>query len=124
MIWLIVLLSVLGFCLLFTFGVALAAYLGAFYNGKRNPFDLSPIGGPQFEKYDTASIINKAAEIPFEEVHTQSHDGLNLYGRYYHAKDGALISLQFNGYKGNGIRDMAGGLQLSLELGYNVLLVD
>ncbi len=124
MVWLIVLLSILGFCLLFTFGVALIAYLGAFYNGKRIPNDLTPIGGPKYEKYNAAPVINKAAEIPFEEIHVKSHDGLNLYGRYYKGKEGMAFSLQFNGYKGNGIRDMAGGLQLSLELGYSVILVD
>ena len=124
MIAIIIISSILGLAILFTLSAMLVTYFGAFYNAKRKPDNLEPLHGPKYDKYDTVPLTSGAKAIPYEEVHTQSKDGLNLFGRYYHKQEGKPISLQFNGYKGNGLRDMAGGLQLSLELGYNVLLTD
>ena len=126
MLWLYILLGVLGFILLLCFSTTLACYLACFYhsNKAKKPDDVTPIKGPKVEKFDTSSVINAALAIPCEKVYIKSHDGLKLYGRYYKGEEGKPISLQFNGYKGNGIRDMAGGLAFSLELGYSVMCVD
>ena len=124
MIVFIIIISIVGGLSLLLLSFLIVLYFTTFYNGKRNPTDYTPIQGPQFEKYNAKPVIDGAVALPFEEVHVKSYDGLDLYGRYYHSKDGAPINIQFNGYKGNGLRDMAGGLQLCLELGYNVLLVD
>ena len=126
MIALYICLGILGFLLLFSFATTLACYIFCFYhpNRKKKPDDLTPLTGGKYNNFDASDVINKAAALPYEKVYIKSHDGLKLYGRYYKGQEGKLISLQFNGYKGNGLRDMAGGLQFSLELGYSVLLVD
>lgn len=124
MIALIIVSAILGFLLLAAFGLVLACYIATFYNGKKNRNSIAPLTGDEYDKYDTKGIILEASKVPFEEVTIKSYDGLKLYGRYYKGEEGKAFSLQFNGYKGNGIRDMAGGLLLSRELGYNVLLVD
>ena len=126
MLWLYILLGVLGFLLLTAFSVALVCYLTCFYhsNKAKKPDDVTPVKGPKTDKFETSSVINAALAIPYEKVYIKSHDGLKLYGRYYKGEEGKPISLQFNGYKGNGIRDMAGGLAFSLELGYSVMCVD
>lgn len=117
---LIVIFSLFSLFMLFSY----FAFYQAFYNGKRKKIDLEPLTGEQFDRYDTRSLINKAKEIPFEEVWIKSHDGLNLYGRLYYQASNAPVHIQFNGYKGNGLRDFSGGLQLALKLGANVILVD
>lgn len=115
-----VVLFIVTFFLSFAYGI----YRLTFYNGKRIPNDLSPLQGNPYDKYDVAPVINKASEIPFEEVHIKSYDGLRLFGRVYKRKEGAPLHIQFNGYKGNGVRDFAGGLQIVLEQEHNVILVD
>ena len=68
-----------------------------------------------------AAILDKA---PFEEVHLTAQDGTDLFGRYYHHRDGAPVVLIFHGYTGYAQRDGLGGYTLCRKLGYNVLLPD
>ena len=126
MLWLYILLGVLGLLLLFCFATTLACYIFTFYHPdkKKKPDDLTPLSGGKYSNFDASGVINKAASLPYEKVYIKSHDGLKLYGRYYKGEEGKPINLQFNGYKGNGIRDMAGGLAFSLELGISVLCTD
>lgn len=70
------------------------------------------------------ALIDEARKIPFEEVHFTNRSGLELYGRYYESAPGAPLQIQMHGYRSNAIRDFSGGLQLALESGCNVLLVD
>ena len=56
-----------------------------------------------------AAVLDNA---PFEEVHLTAQDGTDLFGRYYHHRDGAPVVLIFHGYT------------LCRKLGYNVLLPD
>lgn len=60
---------------------------------------------------------------PFEPVFIHSMDGLRLGGSYYHEKEGALLQLQFHGYRGSGIRDLCGLHRLARQMGHNVLAV-
>ena len=126
MIWLYILLGVVGLLLLFCFATTLACYIFTFYHPdkKKKPDDLTPLSGGKYSKFDASEVINKAGALPYEKVYIKSHDGLKLYGRYYQGEEGKPINLQFNGYKGNGVRDMAGGLAFSLELGINVMCTD
>ena len=68
-----------------------------------------------------AAILDNA---PYEEVHITAKDGVDLFGRYYHHKDGAPVALIFHGYTGYAQRDGLGGYILCRKLGYNVLLPD
>ena len=68
-----------------------------------------------------AAVLDNA---PFEEVHLTAQDGTDLFGRYYHHRDGAPVVLIFHGYTGYAQRDGLGGYTLCRKLGYNVLLPD
>lgn len=84
---------------------------------------------PDTEEYSVGKpiilrLIDEMENIPFEEVRIKSYDGLDLYGRYYHVKDGAPVQIEFHGYKGTAFRDFCGGSKLAKKFGQNVLLVD
>ena len=68
-----------------------------------------------------AAVLDNA---PYEEVHLIAQDGTDLFGRYYHHRDGAPVVLIFHGYTGYAQRDGLGGYTLCRKLGYNVLLPD
>lgn len=77
---------------------------------------------PYKKKID--DLIESSMEIPYEDVYTASEDGLLLHARYYVSEVGAPVEIQCHGYRGNCYRDFCGGLQLALERGHNVLLID
>lgn len=68
--------------------------------------------------------IKSIIEKPYEAVRIKSRDGLVLFARYYHVKDGAPLEIQFHGYRGLSVRDLsASGKECHIS-GYNLLLVD
>lgn len=111
---------------LFVSAVSYYVYRRAFYNKNDRDVTYDVPEGDGFDRFrgEMTALIDGAAAIPFEEVRTVSFDGLSLYGRIYFRSPGAPFHIQFNGYKGNGIRDFSGGLQLALASGGNVLLTD
>ena len=72
----------------------------------------------------TETLVNEISAVPFEPVTIKSHDGLNLFGRYYHFSDGAPLEIQMHGYKGHAYRDFCGGARDARARGHNLLLVD
>ena len=60
-----------------------------------------------------AAVLDNA---PFEEVHLTAQDGTDLFGRYYHHRDGAPVVLIFHGYTGYAQRDGLGGYTLCRKL--------
>lgn len=89
-----------------------------------DPYMLIP--GEQYEELSNViiactSIMDKA---PCQWVTTTSHDGLKLSARYYHTADDAPTVIVFHGYRGNALRDGAGGFALCRRLGFNVLVPD
>ncbi len=106
-------------------GFSLYAYRTAFYSSPRMRGKLLEL--PKDENYDSsrsAKLYREMEAVPFEEVSITSHDGLSLFGRYYHVADGAPLQIQFHGYRGSGIRDFCGGNKLARESGQNTLVVD
>lgn len=84
---------------------------------------------PHGEKYnayhDTITrCVEEVRAVPFEEVQILSHDGLVLYGKYYHLKDDAPIIMFFHGYRCSAIRDGNGIFLYTRKLGFNVFLAD
>ncbi len=84
---------------------------------------------PVGEQYDVYSKeIEKSMSVmrarSFEEVQITSHDGLKLYGRYYHVSDDAPVQILCHGYKGSIFRDFCGGSSLALKMGHNALAID
>ncbi len=119
MFWLI---AVLGLCFVGLYGCAQYVF------APNRKHTLDPYILPKGEIYQknphiTRGLIEGALQFPFEAVEIISHDGLRLYGRYY-AGDGGPVQIMFHGYQSSAIRDFCGGMQLGLELGCSVLLVD
>lgn len=106
--------------------VSFAVYIKAFYNGRRKDVTYKVLRGKEYDSYrdEMLGIIKTAAKIPFEEISVKAYDGKNLYGRLFLKDPKAPFHIQFNGYRGNGLRDFSGGLQLALESGGNVILTD
>lgn len=118
--------GVLAVCLI-VLAIAYYTYRVAFYspeNRKENIYDV-----PDDEQYRPGravmiSAIDEMKDLPFEEVSILSHDGLKLYGRYYHVRDDAPLQIQFHGYRGTAYRDFCGGHKLARKMGQNTLVVD
>lgn len=83
--------------------------------------------GPAYEVFKDVieqGIRNVVEAKEYEPVHITSVDGLKLYGRYYHRKDGAPLVIFFHGYKGNIYRDGNGIFSYSKKNEINLLLVN
>lgn len=108
----------------------IAAYIGyrlAFYNNvKKTDRTFAVLEGPGYDDLveDEINLIKKAMSIPFEQVYVKTFDGKQLAARLYIYDEKAPVLIQFHGYKGIGIRDMAGGLQSALKNRCNALVVD
>lgn len=68
--------------------------------------------------------IREMRDMPYEQMHIVSHDGLDLYAKFFEFAPGAPIEIMFHGYRGSAERDLAGGVQRAAMLGRSVLLVD
>ena len=113
--------------LVFVIWVTVYVYLQCFHSPadrKEDPYRL--IQGEQYEAL--ADVILECTRVmdkaPCEHVYTDSIDGLKLHARYYHTQEGAPTVIVMHGYKGNALRDGAGGFALSRRLGFNVLVPD
>ncbi len=95
---------------------AAAAALGvtyklAFYSrpGHDEPYRL-----PRGEQYLAGrermlSLIRRLDAVEYEPVYITACDGVRLFGRYYHVRDGAPLQIEFHGYRGSALRDFCGG---------------
>jgi len=127
MLALYIILAVLAFLTVATFIIAYAAYRKAFFsvpNPAPDNYELPNSQQYRDNKERMYSLIKELEDIPFEEVTITSHDGLKLYGRYYHRCDGAPVHIEFHGYRSMAIRDFCGGDSIVRSLGHNTLLVD
>lgn len=123
---LIIVLSILAVLLVFIIAASLWTYFKVYYYANKKDVTKEILHGPEFDAFadDALELIETALKIPFEEVTVKAFDGVTLYGRIYHKREGAPFHIQFNGYRGNGMRDFCLGMQLALSAGDNVLLVD
>lgn len=105
---------------------AYGAYRKTFYVNRRKKEDIYslPKKTPEETAIRTRTLIRALDAVPFETVEIQSHDGLRLFGRYYHVQDGAPLHIQLHGYRSYAMRDFCGGNPLVRERGHNTLVVD
>lgn len=120
---LIVLWVVLGLVFL-TLLVSYICFRMAFLVVKRSQADIPP--GKEYEPYRPMlkKWMEEARKLPFEEMEVTSFDGLKLRGKYYECNPGGPMELMLHGYRGNGERDLCGGIQRAFALGRNVLIPD
>lgn len=107
-------------------GFSYFAYRIAFYSPNKDRDKIPATTGAQYDPYREVMglIYRNLADRPFEEVTITSRDGLTLYGRYYHVKDGAPLDIGFHGYRSAPLTDFSGGSEISFGLKHNLLLVD
>lgn len=88
-------------------------------------YDFSLPKGEQFEKNSELmlKLIEDARSIPFEDVYIKSHDNKKLHA-FVHDNNSKTVAICFHGYRGNGIRDFAGGIKLLNELKNTIILAD
>ena len=114
-----------GYAAALAAGGVLFAYTKAFFTSplhREDPHAL-PVGEQYInERRRMLALIEELEQIPFEPVTIRSRDGLKLYGRYYHVRDGAPVQIQVHGYRGSALRDFCGGSKLAREMGMNILL--
>ena len=91
--------------------------------GQGNIFDLPREVKTSEINDKTLAFINELKDVPNEEVCITSYDGLKLYGKYYHNKDGAPLDIALHGYRGSDIRDLSGCLTTIKNGERNVLFV-
>ena len=82
--------------------------------------------GKQYERYlpQLRSNVDDVLGTKWEDVHITSRDGVKLYGRYFHHRDGAPLTILFHGYRSNAIRDVNGAHRVCRRNDLNVLTVD
>lgn len=107
--------------------VCYVAYRRAFFS--RPDPNKKPYVVPQKEQYQRhkdmlLTLIGELDSAPFEPITITSHDGLKLYGRYYHFCDNAPLHIDFHGYRSMGTRDFCGGYRILNELGHNAIIID
>ncbi len=129
MLYLYVTLGTLAFLLILTLTVSLICYFLAFHSPKRKDcepeeyhFDLEKLYSPY--KKMLFNWMHAARKLKSEEIRIKSYDGLTLFGKYYEYKEGAPIEILFHGYKGNGERDLSGGIERCFKIGHSALVVD
>jgi fermentation-respiration switch protein FrsA (DUF1100 family) len=120
MIFLYLLLGLVALSLL----IAYICFRMAFLVVKRSDAEIPP--GKEYEPYraQLKKWMEEARNMPCEEMEVTSFDGLKLRGKYYECIPGAPMELMFHGYRGNGERDLCGGIQRAFAIGRNVLIVD
>ncbi len=69
-------------------------------------------------------LISDILDTPYETVKITSYDGLELFAKYYHFKDGAPLDILFHGYRSFSCRDCCGVFRISKDQKHNILLVD
>lgn len=102
------------------------AYRIAFYSPAEGREKIPEISGKQYEPYKEllTEMFRETIDRPYEPVTIQSHDGLTLFGRYYHTADGAPLDIGFHGYRSCYVADFCGGGTMSIAQGHNLLLID
>ncbi len=98
-----------------------------FYNrnvGDHDPYAVPP--GEQYEKVadEMLALIHKLDQLPYEQVYITARDGTRMAARYYEFHPGGPVQIQMHGYRGNSLREYAGGFQMAQNYGYNALVTD
>ena len=104
-------------------------YRMAFYSPDRKPLADGQVPTPEGEIYDPyrenmEKWVLEARAMDREDVAITSFDGLTLRGWYYEYAPGAPIELMMHGYRGDGERDLSGGVQRCFACGRSALVID
>ena len=109
--------------------IAFLCFYLVFFVRKHGPVAADDYTIPNGEIYEVfreqmVGWMKEVRAMPHEDFFITSFDGLQLHGRFYEYAPGAPIELMFHGYRGNGDRDLCGGVQRCFSIGRSCLLVD
>ncbi len=123
MLFFYILLGLVALFFLISFGCFVMTFC-AFPEKNKEEFPIPP--GEIYEPYRDVMVqwMKETRALNPKEVSIKSFDGLTLYGKYYEYSKDAPIELMFHGYRGNGERDLCGGVQRCFKLGRSCLIVD
>ena len=110
-------------------GISHYCYQITFYVKEKHiigPEEYPVPSGSIYEPYREQMIqwMKQIRKIPHQELYTTSHDGLQLYAKYFAYTPGAPVEIMFHGYRGCAERDLCGGVQRAFALGHSALIVD
>ena len=108
---------------------AFICFMMVFFSPKRAPKSPDKFPLPEediYKPYHSRMIewIKSARSMPRERFEITSHDGLKLVAYYYEYKPGAPIEILFHGYKGNGERDLAAGIERCFKIERSAVIVE
>lgn len=114
---------------LLVIAVAYVCFRMAFYYKNPGPMKADQYDIPEGDIYEPyreriTGWIKQLRQEKCTEHSILSHDGLNLFAKYYEYEKGAPIEIMFHGYKGDAERDLCGGVYRCFALKRNVLLVE
>jgi fermentation-respiration switch protein FrsA (DUF1100 family) len=125
---------ILGGILLFIiFSVLITAYVcfvRIFYaNRRKSQKEKTKITAPVVDGFapfrpQIGMWMREVEAMDGRELEIISHDGLKLCGSFYEYEKGAPIEIMFHGYRGNGKRDLSGGVVRAFKQGRSALIVD
>jgi len=109
--------------------IAFICFYMAFFVPKHGPVAPDDYTIPDGEIYEPfreqmVAWMKEVRAMSHKDFFITSFDGLRLHGRFYEYAPDAPIELMFHGYRGNGDRDLCGGVQRCFSLGRSCLLVD
>lgn len=122
-------LGIMGTAVLLVLIISFICFVMVFYSKKRVPLKDDEYEIPEGEIYECHRAemegwVKNSRTLPHENFEIKSHDGLTLRGKYYEYAPGAITEILFHGYRGNGERDLGGGIERCFALGRNALIVD
>ena len=109
--------------------ISFVCFYLTFFVPKHGPVAIDDYTIPDGEIYEPYRdvMVNWMKEVramPHEDFYITSFDGLKLHGRYFEYAPGAPIELMVHGYRGNGDRDLCGGVQRCFAMGRSSLVID
>ena len=111
--------------LIFNIVIILISFIKTFYSvnkqKKTNDIILPNHNIYKIYKNEIIEDIKEVRKIIYKELFIKSHDGLNLYGRYFEYKKGNPIEIMFHGYRGNSENDLSTGVLRAFKCKRNVI---
>ena len=122
--WILYVLIILAVIVFFT--ATYLCYRICFYSPNKEKYRDRPFSqsmDPFLEKLN--EWFNRTRALPCEDVWITSFDNLRLHAKYFECPTfNGTVEIMVHGYRGNGERDLCGGVMRAFKLNHNVLMVD
>ena len=123
----IIISSVVLFIIIFSWIALYLFYRFVYYSPRKNQInDFGLLDSKNYAGYkdQVKQLIVKLMDRPYEDLYTQSFDGLKLHARLFENKASKKVAILCHGYRGTAYRDFCGGGNEIIEMGYNTIIID